>query len=160
MAQKDLLVEVSDLMMIYYYNLNNIHLAKNIVFHSRTKHIEVLYHFVSEHILFGEIELVYVMIDWQAADIFTKPLGLDKLRKFSNTLGLEHLDLPNLRGRNSERSGRDRKPKLDKEFNLGMDEEAEDGSGGATEGTSPSRRQPNRGKVKTRRVERPGLRHG
>ena len=36
-------------------------------------------------------------------DIFTKPLGLDKLRQFSGMLGLHHLNLPNLRGRVEER---------------------------------------------------------
>ena len=57
------------------------------------------YHFVRERVLSGAVELVYVPIDRQAADIFTKPLGLDKLRKFSSMLGLQHLDILNLRGR-------------------------------------------------------------
>ena len=64
---------------IYCNNLNSIHLAKNLVFHTRTKHIEVHYHFVRERVLSGEVELVYVLTDGQVADIFTKPLGLDKL---------------------------------------------------------------------------------
>jgi hypothetical protein len=42
---------------------------------------------------------MYVPRDRQAADIFTKALGLDKLRQFSGALGLRHLDVPNLRGR-------------------------------------------------------------
>ena len=32
------------------------------------------------------------------ADIFTKPLGLDKVQYFSDMLGLQHLDVPYLRG--------------------------------------------------------------
>ena len=43
---KDLWVEVSDPTMIYCHNLSNIQLAKNLVFHAWTKHIEVHYHFV------------------------------------------------------------------------------------------------------------------
>jgi hypothetical protein len=62
----------------------------------------VHYHFVRERVLSGEVELRYVPTDRQTADIFTKPLGLDKLRKFSGALGLRHLDVPNLRGRNDQ----------------------------------------------------------
>ena len=45
---KDLQEEVSDPTTIYYDNLSSIQLAKNPVFHARTKHIEVHYHFVRE----------------------------------------------------------------------------------------------------------------
>ena len=89
---KDLQEEVSDPTTIYCDNLSSIQLAQ-------TKHIEVHYHFVSECVLSGEVELQYVPTDRQIADIFTKPLGLDKLRQFSGALGLRHLDVPNLRGR-------------------------------------------------------------
>ena len=47
-------------MTIYCDNLNNIQLAKNPVFHARTKNIEVHYHFVHERVVFGEVELQYV----------------------------------------------------------------------------------------------------
>jgi hypothetical protein len=50
----------------------------------------------------GEVELKHVPTDRQVADIFTKALGLDKLRQFSGALGLRHLDVPNLRGREPE----------------------------------------------------------
>jgi hypothetical protein len=90
---------VSEPTVIHCYNLSSIQLAKIPVFHARTKHIEVHYHFVRERVLSGEVELRYVPTDWQIAYIFTKPLGLDKLRHFSGVLGLHHLDVPNLRGR-------------------------------------------------------------
>ena len=96
---KDLPEKVSDPTTIYCDNLNIIQLAKNPVFHTRTKHIEVHYHFVRECVLSGEVELQYVPTDRQTADIFIKPLGLDKLWQFSGALGLHHLDVPNLRGR-------------------------------------------------------------
>ena len=41
---KDLLVDVSDPTTIYCNNLSSIQLAKNPVFHTQTKHIEVHYH--------------------------------------------------------------------------------------------------------------------
>ena len=136
---KDLQEEVSDPTTIYCDNLSSIQLAKNPVFHARTKHIEVHYHFVRERVLSGEVELQYVPTDRQPTDIFTKPLGLDKLRQFSGALGLRHLDMLNLRGRTvpndqareQERSGRDRDTESDEEFDFGSAEEAEDrvGSG-------------------------------
>ena len=43
---EDLQEEVSDPTSIYYDNLSSIQLAKNLVFHARTKHIEVHNHFI------------------------------------------------------------------------------------------------------------------
>ena len=47
---KDLQGEVSDPTTIYCDNLNYIQLAKNLVFHARTKHIELHYHFVRKRV--------------------------------------------------------------------------------------------------------------
>ena len=94
-------MEVSDRTTIYCNNLS-IQLAWNPIFHARTKHIEVHYHFVCECLLTGEIKLVYVPTDQETADIFTKPLGLDKFQQFSSVLGLQHIDVPNFRGRRRE----------------------------------------------------------
>ena len=85
---KDLQVEVSDPTMIYYDNINTIQLVKNPVFHAWTKHIKVQYQFVCKHVLSSEVKLVFVPTHWHTTNIFTKPLGLDKLRKFSSMLGL------------------------------------------------------------------------
>ena len=73
--------------------------AKNLVFHACTKHIQVHYHFVRERVLSGEVELRYVRTDRHVAGIFTKALGTDKLQHFSEMLGIQHLDVPHLRGR-------------------------------------------------------------
>ena len=110
-------------MTIYCDNLNNIQLALNPFFHALTKHIEVHYHFVRERVLSDEVELVYVPMDRKTAHIFTKPLGLNKLWKFSSALGLQHLDVLNLRGRRREE---DVRPESDDEFDFGTAEEAED----------------------------------
>ena len=89
---------MSDPTTIYCDNLSIIQLAKNPVFHAWTKNIEVHYHFFRERVHSSEVELQYVPTDRQTADIFTKPLGLDKLQQFSGALVLHHLDVPNLRG--------------------------------------------------------------
>ena len=46
--------------VIYCDNVSNIMLANNPVYHARTKHIEVHYHFVREKVLAREVNLVYV----------------------------------------------------------------------------------------------------
>ena len=83
--------------VLYCDNLSSIQLARNPVFHARTKHIEVHYHFIREKVLSGEIDLEYVNTEEQVADIFTKALGAEKLRRFQATLGLQELEL-SLRG--------------------------------------------------------------
>ena len=59
-------------------NMSNIQLANNPIFHARTIHIEVDYHYVHEKVLAGDIDLVYVSTQEQVADIFTKILGAEK----------------------------------------------------------------------------------
>jgi hypothetical protein len=68
--------------VIYCDNINSILLANNPVYHAMTKHIEVHYHFIREKVLAKEIDLIHVSTEDQVADIFTKALGIDKLKKF------------------------------------------------------------------------------
>ncbi|GMJ06876.1 hypothetical protein HRI_004356800 [Hibiscus trionum] len=61
-----------------------IELAKNPVNHERSKHIDVHFHFIRDHVKEGNVELVHVASRNQVADIFTKPLPkvlLDKCKK-------------------------------------------------------------------------------
>jgi hypothetical protein len=46
--------------VIYYDNISSILLANNPVYHARTKHIEVHYHFIREKVLAKEIDLIHV----------------------------------------------------------------------------------------------------
>jgi hypothetical protein len=84
-----------DVHVVTYYD--NILLVNNLVYHARTKHIEVHYHFVKEKVLTREINLIHFSIKDQVVDIFTKDLGIDELRKFINVFGVLKVDL-SLRG--------------------------------------------------------------
>ncbi len=79
--------------VIYCDNISSILLANNIVYHAKTKHIEVHYHFIREKVLTKEINLIHVNTEDQVADIFTKALGTDKLKKFRKMLGVLKVDL-------------------------------------------------------------------
>jgi len=83
--------------IIYCDNISSILFANNLVYHARTKHIEVHYHFIREKVLAKEIDLIHVNTENQVANIFTKALGIDKLRKFRKMLGVLEMDL-SLRG--------------------------------------------------------------
>jgi hypothetical protein len=88
---------VDALVIIYCDNISSILLANNPIYHARTKHIEVHYHFIREKIITKEIDLIHVNIENQVANIFTKALGTNKLRKFRKMLGVLEVDL-SLRG--------------------------------------------------------------
>ncbi|KAH7422711.1 hypothetical protein KP509_12G021500 [Ceratopteris richardii] len=62
--------------------------AQNPMFHARTKHIEVHYHYVRERFHVGDIDLVYVPTQDNVADIFTKALPREKFEAFPKALGL------------------------------------------------------------------------
>ncbi|GJX79843.1 hypothetical protein Tco_0327992, partial [Tanacetum coccineum] len=64
-----------DKVPIFCDNTSVISISNNPVLHSRTKHINIRYHFIRDHILKGDVELHFVPTDLQLADIFTKPLA-------------------------------------------------------------------------------------
>jgi len=77
----------------YYDNISNILLINNPVYHARTKYIEVHHHFIKEKVLAKEIDLIHVSTEEQVANIFTKALGRDKLKKFQQMLSVLEVDL-------------------------------------------------------------------
>ena len=69
-------------------NQADMHIAYNLVFHERTKHIEIDCHFVYENIQLGLISTGYVKTGEQSGDIFTKPLSEDRVSYLWNKLGM------------------------------------------------------------------------
>ncbi|GJT83550.1 putative ribonuclease H-like domain-containing protein [Tanacetum coccineum] len=50
----------------------------NPVQHSRTKHINIRYHFIKEHVEKGTVKLYFVRTEYQLADLFTKTLPKER----------------------------------------------------------------------------------
>jgi hypothetical protein len=61
--------------IIHEDNQSAIAIAKNNVYQSRAKYIDIRYHFIREHIEKGDIELKYTESKHQLADFLTKPLS-------------------------------------------------------------------------------------
>jgi hypothetical protein len=53
---------------------------------SRTKHIDIQYHFLRDHQQKGDIEIAFVSTHNQLADIFTKPLDEKTFSELRNEL--------------------------------------------------------------------------
>nr|GEW52677.1 hypothetical protein [Tanacetum cinerariifolium] len=73
---------------MYCDNKSVIGLCCNNVQNSRSKHIDIKYHFIKEHVENGVIELYFVNMEYQLADLFTKALGKDRIEFLINKLGM------------------------------------------------------------------------
>nr|GEX57449.1 hypothetical protein [Tanacetum cinerariifolium] len=73
---------------MYYDNKSAIVLCCNNVQHSRSKHIDIRYHFIKERVENGVIELYFVNTEYQLTDLFTKSLGRDRTDFLINKLGM------------------------------------------------------------------------
>jgi hypothetical protein len=71
---KDLGIYLSQTPILWCDNVSALAIASNPVFHARTKHIEVDFHFVRERVLRKDLEVKFVSTIDQLADIFTKSL--------------------------------------------------------------------------------------
>ena len=69
-------------------NIGAKYLSANPIFHARTKHIEVDYHFVRERVLEKLLEIDYIPSGDQVADGFTKALSVRLLENFKANLNL------------------------------------------------------------------------
>eukprot|EP00253_Pinus_taeda_P019335 PITA_19335 len=68
-----------------------IHFATNPAYHRRTKHIDVRYHFLRHVIDVGKVALQKVHTQENCANIFTKPVTVEKLRWCLTSLGLQKI---------------------------------------------------------------------
>ncbi|GKE15550.1 retrovirus-related pol polyprotein from transposon TNT 1-94, partial [Tanacetum coccineum] len=74
--------------LMYCNNKGAIVLCCNNVQHSRSKHIDIRFHFITEQVENGVVELYFVSTEYQLADIFTKALGKERIEFLINKLGM------------------------------------------------------------------------
>ena len=74
MLLKDLGVYLYAVPILWCDNVSALAIASNPVFHARTKHIEVDYHFVREHVLQHDLQVKFVSSQDQLVDLLTKDL--------------------------------------------------------------------------------------
>lgn len=77
-------------------------MSVNPMFHTRSKHIELDYHFVREKMAMGTLINQYISSSSQPTDLFTKPLPKDTFIKFRSTLGVHFHSLSSLREHEKE----------------------------------------------------------
>nr|CAE05450.3 OSJNBa0073E02.10 [Oryza sativa Japonica Group] len=85
---KELGVSQPKAAVLWCDNIGATYLSANPVFHARTKHIEVDYHFVRERVVQRLLDIRFISSGDQLADGFTKAQSLSKLRIFRNNLNL------------------------------------------------------------------------
>ncbi|GJV22245.1 retrovirus-related pol polyprotein from transposon TNT 1-94 [Tanacetum coccineum] len=73
---------------MYCDNKSAIALCCNNVQHSRSKHIDIRFHFIKEQVENGVVELYFVNTEYQLADIFTKALCRERIKFLINKLGM------------------------------------------------------------------------
>ncbi|GJZ58611.1 retrovirus-related pol polyprotein from transposon TNT 1-94 [Tanacetum coccineum] len=68
----------AEYILMYYDSKSAIAISCNLVQHSKTKHIDIPYHFIKEHVKKGIVELYFVGTEYQLVDLFTKALPKER----------------------------------------------------------------------------------
>jgi len=71
---QDIQVKFDDPIPIFRDNTSAINISKNLVMHSKMKHILIKYHFIRKKVIEKNTKLEYIGTKEQIADIFAKPL--------------------------------------------------------------------------------------
>jgi hypothetical protein len=82
----DLFDHEMDPIIIHCDNQSCVKLSENPVFHDRSKHIEIKYHYIRDMVQRKAVHVQYLPTHEQIADIFTKPLAKTKFEYFRERL--------------------------------------------------------------------------
>jgi hypothetical protein len=89
----DLFDHEMDSTIIHCDNQSCVKLFENLVFHNKSKHIEIKYHYIKDMVQRKAVHKQYLPTHEEIADIFTKPLARTKFEYFRERLGLvENVD--------------------------------------------------------------------
>ena len=58
------------------------------MFHDKSKHIDIKYHYIRDMVQRGAVKLQYVATEEQIADMLTRPLARVKFEYFRENLGV------------------------------------------------------------------------
>lgn len=72
-------VFIKNVVTIFSDSQSAISLAHNPISHNRSKHIDIKYHFIRQHISYKSVKLMYIATEFMLADFLTKPVGKNKL---------------------------------------------------------------------------------
>ena len=83
-----------DATCIHSKNQSYVKLSENPVFHDKSKHIKIKYHYIRDMVQRGVVKLQYVVMDEQIIDLLTKPLARVKFEYFREKLGFIQIEVP------------------------------------------------------------------
>lgn len=70
-------------------NIGATYLLANPVFHARTKHVEIDYHFVQERVVQKQLAVQFISTKDQIADVFTKPSSTARFQFLRDKLKID-----------------------------------------------------------------------
>jgi hypothetical protein len=81
-----------EMTVVHYDNQSCIKLTENPIFHNRSKHIDMRYHYIRDLVQRNTVKLQYIATSEQVVDILTKPLTSRQFLQLSGKLGVAEND--------------------------------------------------------------------
>jgi hypothetical protein len=89
----DLGVQLTSPPKLWCDNIGATYLAANPVFHARTKHVEIDFHFVRDHVAAKILQILFISSKEQIADVLTKPIVFTQFQWFCSKLNVHSSSL-------------------------------------------------------------------
>ena len=82
------------MLLVYIATNRVVKLSENSVFHDKSNHIEIKYHYIRDMVQRGVVKIQYVVTEEQIADVLMKPLARVKFEYFRKKLGVLQIEVP------------------------------------------------------------------